>query len=83
MRGFRTQPSCIAGHFVRTPGSVGRACSEELGVFIIGVLLPLQHLGAPCVLTGLTSGHVSRLLAKLQKEPALPRSKAHGIMELT
>ena len=45
--GFRTQPSCIAGHFVRTPGSVG-----------------------------LTSGHVSRLLAKLQKEPALPRSKA-------
>mmetsp|Transcript_57356 Transcript_57356/g.134259 ORF Transcript_57356/g.134259 Transcript_57356/m.134259 type:complete len:242 (-) Transcript_57356:70-795(-) len=41
--GFRTQPSCIAGHFVRTPSAVG-----------------------------LTSGHVARLLAKLQKEPTLP-----------
>lgn len=44
--GFRTQPSCIAGHFVRTPGNVG-----------------------------LTSGHVSRLLAKLQKEPTLPAAQ--------
>lgn len=23
LKGFRTQPSCIAGHFVRTPGNVG------------------------------------------------------------
>ncbi|CAE7691898.1 cfr [Symbiodinium pilosum] len=42
--GACTQPSCIADHFVRTPGTVG-----------------------------LSSGHVARLLAKLQKEPALPQ----------
>mmetsp|Transcript_36156 Transcript_36156/g.84645 ORF Transcript_36156/g.84645 Transcript_36156/m.84645 type:complete len:238 (+) Transcript_36156:3-716(+) len=41
---FHSQPSRIAAHFVRTPGTVG-----------------------------LSSGHVSRLLAKLQKEPTLPK----------
>lgn len=51
--GFRTQPSCIAGHFVRTPGSVG-----------------------------LTSGHVSRLLTKLQKEPTLPPEGVPGLRVL-
>eukprot|EP00913_Durusdinium_trenchii_P023904 g22449.t1 len=53
MAGFRTQPSCIAGHFVRTPGSVG-----------------------------LTSGHVSRLLTKLQKEPTLPPEGVPGLRVL-
>ncbi|OLQ02962.1 Ribosomal RNA large subunit methyltransferase Cfr [Symbiodinium microadriaticum] len=43
---LHSQPSLIAAHFVRTPGTVG-----------------------------LSSGHVSRLLAKLQKEPTLPKAE--------